>query len=113
MMQPGSSVPKTAFHAAPAGTAPAKAAPAPVRHNLILEDRSRLTATGIRQVVAYDENSVSVLTDAGALVIGGRGLQVSELSCQSGELRVSGDIEYLQYEDKKERRGGLLGRLTR
>ena len=75
--------------------------------------RQNLTATGIRQVVSYDEYSATVLTDLGTLVIGGKNLKVSELSCQSGELRVSGEIEYIQYEDKREKKGGFLGRLTR
>ena len=84
-----------------------------VRHNLIIENRSSLTATGIRQVISYDEFSATVLTDLGTLVVGGKNLKVSELSCHSGELKVSGEIEYIQYEEKRERRGGLLSRLAR
>lgn len=93
--------------------APQGAARQPVRHNLIIENRSSLTATGIRRVVSYDEFSATVLTDLGTLVIGGKNLKVSELSCHSGELKVGGEIEYIQYEEKREHRGGLLGRLTR
>lgn len=84
-----------------------------VRHNLIVENRSSLTATGIRQVISYDEYTATVLTDLGTLIIGGKNLKVSELSCQSGELRVSGEIEYIQYEERREKKGGFLGRLTR
>ena len=35
----------------------------PVRHNLIVENRSALTATGIRQVISYDEYTATVMTD--------------------------------------------------
>lgn len=110
MMQPQA---KNVYRADGGAAAPASAAPQTVRHNLIVENRSNLTATGIRQVVSYDEYSATVLTDLGTLVIGGKNLKVSELSCQSGELRVSGEIEYIQYEDKREKKGGFLGRLTR
>ena len=85
----------------------------PVRHNLIVENRSSLTATGIRQVISYDEYTATVLTDLGTLIIGGKNLKVSELSCQSGELKVSGEIEYIQYEERREKKGGFFGRLTR
>ena len=94
MMQPQA---KNVFRADGGAAAPASAAPQTVRHNLIVENRSNLTATGIRQVVSYDEYSATVLTDLGTLVIGGKNLKVSELSCQSGELRVgaAGLIVYL------------------
>ena len=85
----------------------------PVRHNLIVENRSALTATGIRQVISYDEYTATVMTDLGTLIIGGKNLKVSELSCQSGELKVSGEIEYVQYEERKDKKGGILSRLTR
>ncbi len=104
MMQPQA---KNVFRADGGAAAPASAAPQTVRHNLIVENRSNLTATGIRQVVSYDEYSATVLTDLGTLVIGGKNLKVSELSCQSGELRVSGEIEYIQYEDKEKRKAAF------
>ena len=84
-----------------------------MRHNLIIENRSSLTATGIRQVISYDEYTATVVTDLGTLIIGGKNLKVSELSCESGELKVSGEIEYIQYEERREKKGGFLGRLTR
>ncbi|MEG0803398.1 MAG: YabP/YqfC family sporulation protein, partial [Pygmaiobacter sp.] len=67
-------------------------------HNLIIENRTKLTATGILRVISYDENTATAETGQGILVIGGKNLKVSELSCQSGELKVQGEIEYVQYE---------------
>ena len=66
--------------------------PAPPRaHALTLENRARLT-------------------------IGGQGMQVSELSVRTGEVHISGQIEYLQYtenQQSKKQSGGLLARLLR
>lgn len=111
VQQPGKTVFRAQPEAARAETPGQKAQP--VKHDLIVEDRTHLTATGIRQVIAYDEYSATVQTDLGILMIGGKNLKVSELSCQSGELKVSGEIEYIQYEEKREKRGGLFGRLAR
>lgn len=83
------------------------------KHNLIIENRTNLTATGILRVISYDESSATAETGQGLLMIGGKNLKVSELSCQSGELRVTGEIEYVQYEAAKAPKGGLFARLTR
>lgn len=84
-----------------------------VKHNLIIENRTNLTATGVLRIISYDEDSATVETGQGILTIGGRHLKVSELSCQSGELKVSGEIEYVQYEAAKSAKGGFFARLTR
>ena len=88
--------------------------PAPVQeaaasqghHNLILEDRRAMTATGITRIVSYDEYSAT-------LEVGGRELQVSELSIQTGEVKIAGKIESIQYADLKESPAGFFKRLVR
>lgn len=95
---------------APSAQSPAKPG-AP--HNLIIENRRAVTATGVTRILSYDENSASLETQQGALVIGGQGIQVSELSIQTGELKIYGQIEYLQYSDPKQAPVGWLRRLAR
>ena len=90
----------------------AQGAPKPP-HNLIVENRRMVTATGVTRVLGCDDTSASLETQQGALVIGGQGLQVSELSIQTGELKIYGQIEYLQYTDPKQGAGGLFRRLAR
>lgn len=84
-----------------------------VKHNLIIENRTNLTATGILRVISYDENGATAETGQGLLVIGGKNLKVSEMSCQSGELKVQGEIEFVQYEAARQTKGGFLGKLMR
>lgn len=82
-------------------------------HNLIVEDRRTVTATGITRIVSYDEQGATLETQQGTLVIGGRNIQVSELSIQTGELKIFGTIEYLQYSEPVKSPGGFLRRLAR
>lgn len=89
------------------------AAPAKLPHNLIVENRTAVTATGITRIVSYDEQSATLETAQGTLVIGGRGIQVSELSIQTGELKIFGKIEYMQYSEPTQSAGGFLRRLAR
>ncbi len=72
-----------------------------------------LTATGIQAILSYDELTACLDTEYGMLTIGGEGLKVSELSVQTGEVRISGAIEYVQYTVKKEKGTSLFKRLVR
>ena len=76
-------------------------------HNLILENRRMVTATGITRIVSYDDSAATLETQQGGLTIGGRGIQVSELSLQTGEMKIFGQIDYIQYADEQES-GGLF-----
>ena len=53
------------------------------------------------------------IAEQGTLVIGGRNIQVSELSIQTGELKIFGTIEYMQYSEPVKSPGGFLRRLAR
>lgn len=80
-------------------------------HTLVLDNRRSLCVTGVLRVISCDETGVALQTPLGDLSIGGQGLQVSELSVRSGEVRIQGKIEYLQYAENRESAGGLLARL--
>ena len=82
-------------------------------HNIILEERSRLSISGVDEVESFDDTAVSLLTSNGALMIRGYGLHVDRLSLDGGELSVEGTIQSLQYEDTAEKSGGLWSKLFR
>ena len=82
-------------------------------HTLLLEERQRLTAPGILSIVSYDSFTVTLETPGGTLAIGGEGLTVSELSVQTGEVKIGGSIEYMQYTARREKQGSFFKRLVR
>lgn len=82
-------------------------------HNITIEGRHLLCATGILAIVAYDEYSATLDTSLGTLVIGGGDIHVSELSVQTGEVKVQGNIEYVQYQDKKDKSTSFFKKLIR
>lgn len=91
---------------------PAGADP-PRSHSLALKDRRHLAVTGVSRIISCDETSAVLETPLGNLTVGGRELQVSELSVQSGQVQLSGRIEYLQYTENRQTSGGVLARLFR
>lgn len=93
----------------PAQAAPAREAP----HSLVIEERRRLTATGVLSIVSYDAYTVTLETSGGTLTIGGEGLTVSELSVQTGEVQIGGSIETVQYAAKREHAASFWKRLVR
>ena len=84
------------------------------RHNAILEDRQRLMLTGVTDVDSFDEKLVVLFTQLGELVIKGRELHVNEMSVESGELTIEGDICSLVYGEKdRTKKLGFFGKLFR
>ena len=66
------------------------------------------------QVLDAWTNTAAVLeTPLGNLTVGGQELQIGELSTQSGQVQLSGKIEYLQYAENQQSGGSLLARLFR
>lgn len=83
-------------------------------HHIILEERERLSVSGVEEVESFDENTIVMGTTRGTLVIRGENLHIEKLSLDGGDLKVEGNIDALTYEDGgRDRSGGLLARLFR
>lgn len=78
---------------------------------LRLEDRKKLTMTGVSEVVRFEENLVVLQTDLGQLHIHGQELQLKNLSLEGGQAAVEGLIAALIFEEPRQR--GILGRFLR
>ena len=87
----------------------------PVPHNVILEDRRRLTVSGVCDVDSFDEQTVIVFTQMGELTVKGEDLHINRLSLEMGELALEGDITALTYTDRaqKPQQGSFWGRVFR
>ena len=84
------------------------------QHNAILENRQRLMLSGVTDVESFDEKLVLLYTQLGELAVKGSQLHVSEMSTESGELTVEGEINSLIYGDRdRTKKLGLLGKLFR
>lgn len=79
-------------------------------HKLTLNERKKLTVTGVTEVVSFEENAVILKTGLGTLVVQGRQLQLKTLSLEGGQVDVDGTISALIYEENRSA-GGVLRRL--
>lgn len=71
---------------------------------LTLDRREKLTLTGAKEVVRFDEDLVELNTDLGPLVIEGADLKLKCLSLDDGTVVVEGTIRALSYEEPSRRR---------
>ncbi len=81
-------------------------------HELRLDNRGRLSVSGVKDVETFDEAVVVLRTVRGLLVIRGERLQLQALSIDGGQVTVNGLIDSLSYEEEQ-KTAGFLRRLFR
>ena len=91
----------------------AVARPEPKRpHCITMEERKKLSISGVLNVESFDEREIIMETSGGSLIIRGEDLTISKLSVDNGDVNVQGKITDLQNEEPVVRQG-LRGRLFR
>lgn len=81
-------------------------------HNVILENRKKMSISGVTDVGAFDETTVTLTTDEGVLTVKGSSLHINRLNVESGDVDVEGMIHSFSYDDrKKTESGSFLGKL--
>jgi len=65
--------------------------------NLILENRSKLSVSGVLDVLSFDDQIVIIETELGLLTIKGETLRINKLSIDTSEVIVEGQIDSISY----------------
>ena len=73
-------------------------------HKLTLDERKKLTVTGVTEVLSFDEAYILLTTTLGRLEIQGEGLSVKNLSLDGGLFTVEGEVSALYYTQHREKR---------
>lgn len=84
-----------------------------VPHCVSMENRSKISLTGINDVDSFDEQAIIVTTDTGELSIRGSNLHIGKLSIDTGEMSVEGKIDALIYTDEAPKQSNFFGRVFR
>ena len=80
------------------------------RHTVSLTARQSIAVSGVTEVESFDDTSVELVTDCGALTVEGESLHVGVLDISAGKVEVTGKINGLYYRDKAPVKKGLRGR---
>ena len=82
----------------------------------ILENREKLSISGVLDVLSFDDQIVILETELGLLTVKGENLRINKLSLDTSEVIVDGEIYGLNYSEKdpeKKNGGGILGKIFR
>lgn len=85
-----------------------------IMQNVVLENREKLSISGVNDVLSFDDQIVILETQLGLLTIKGENLRINKLSIDSEEVVIEGEINNLAYSEKDiERKSGssLLGKI--
>ena len=69
--------------------------------NLILENRGKLTITGVLDVLSFDDQLVVLETELGLLTVKGDNIRINKLSIDASEVIIEGEINSLNYSEKE------------
>ena len=69
-------------------------------HSIMLENREKLSISGVEHVISFNSETVKLETVAGALAVKGGELDVNKLNIEDGNISISGIIYSLNYSDK-------------
>ena len=81
--------------------------------NLILENREKLSISGVMDVESFNDECVIVDTELGILIVRGDDLHINKLNIDNSELDIEGDIISCEYSDRDRSKGGFFGKMFR
>ncbi len=84
-----------------------------VIQNLILENRQKLSISGVNDVLSFDDQVVMVDTELGLLTVKGENLKINKLSIDTSEVIVEGNIGHLSYSENsgEKEKASLISRI--
>ncbi|MFZ5966665.1 MAG: sporulation protein YabP [Bacillota bacterium] len=82
--------------------------------NIILENREKLSISGVEHVTSFNENMIILETVQGVLTIKGNELDINRLNLDDGNVVVEGYVYSMIYSDKESigtKGAGFLGKM--
>jgi sporulation protein YabP len=82
----------------------------PSAHSVTIEGRRRMRITGVIDVESFQEDEMTVITQAGALTVWGEGLKLGKLNPEDGQVLLEGNIVSIEYEQPEPERRSFFFR---
>lgn len=81
--------------------------------NIIMENREKISVTGVIDIHSFDDELVLAQTDLGILTIKGDDLKMNKLNLENNELIVEGKIMAVAYSDinNTNKKTGIMNKL--
>jgi sporulation protein YabP len=81
-------------------------------HELNLKSREKMSLSGIKEIISFDESEISLKTCCGDLTIDGENIHINVLNVSIGELELVGKINGIYYSDiSNNEKHSILGKI--
>lgn len=80
-------------------------------HSVSMTDRRQLKLSGVCEVLSFDEETVSLRTECGAMQIEGKGMHITTLNIDRGDVVIDGRIDGMFYSGDGPAKSGFFGKL--
>lgn len=81
------------------------------RHTINIDNREKFEASGVTDILSFDEETIVAQTEKGILIIRGDNLHIQSLNLDKGSLVADGTVSSLAYDNEKEPKGSMWSRL--
>lgn len=82
------------------------------KHCITITKREKLQATGVLDVLSFDDENIVAQTDNGIMILKGYNLHINNLNLEKSSLDVDGTITGLTYDDEDfGKKGSMLSRI--
>ena len=82
------------------------------KHSIVIDNREKISITDVRSIDTFDEDEICAQLGEGGLIVRGRQLHIQELSLDTGEAVITGEISELSYIKQKSEKN-LLKKLLK
>lgn len=80
--------------------------------NIFIEDRNKVTITGVENVDSFNDNTIILRTVKGGMTIKGEELNIGKLNLEDGNVKISGIVNGISYDNKdSSHRGNIIDKI--
>ena len=81
--------------------------------NIIIEGRKRMSVSGVRDVISFDDETLLLDTTLGRITVKGEALHIVGFNNETGEFSAEGKIHAAVYMSDGKSSGGIVSRFFR
>ena len=84
-----------------------------IYQNVIIESRKKLSISGVKDVISFDDETILLNTLLGNMTVKGENIHIESFDAESGDLTATGKIHATVYMSDAKNSGGFFSRLFR
>lgn len=82
-------------------------------NNIVIENREKMTISGVTDVLSFDDQIIIVETNLGLLTVKGENLKINKLNIDTSDFSLNGNITGISYSEGtlEAKQNSFLGRI--